>query len=38
MKFVPDKHPYKINHVGMRQLEKPIFAENIPDMLNGSLR
>lgn len=34
MKFVPDKHPYKISHVRMRQLEKPIFfffffAENI---------
>lgn len=34
----PDKHPYKISHVRVRQLEKPISAGNIPDPLDGSLR
>lgn len=37
LKCVPDKHPYEVSHVKMRQLEKPIFAGNIPDMLDGSL-
>lgn len=32
-----DKHPYKISHVGMRRFEKPIFAENISDVSDGSL-
>lgn len=34
MKCVADEYLYKISHVKMRRLEKPTFAENIPERLD----